>query len=217
MNLVPRAPVFEPGRTCAALLSHTERLMRHLSVLCLLSLLCLSIGCGDDPKPAQTIIVIVEDEPDQASDQGAPDLAADLTDTPEMDVSEDMTGFDMSEDMSDDMIVDMPSDMLIDMEIDMTPDMAPDPCADFQNPALIRPNCGPAPLSVRFDGSGVLDGFEDIRDYYWELSDGSIETDLAFNAVYRDPGEYTEIFHFVVVVQGTRVEGSIDAKVRVLP
>ena len=105
-------------------------------------------------------------------------------------------------------------DMAPDME---APDMAPDPCANFQNPVLIKPNCGRAPLRVRFDGSGVLSGFDDVRDYYWELSDGSIVSEVAFNATDEAPGETEEVFHFLVYVNGSPVEGSIDAKVRVLP
>lgn len=143
--------------------------------------------------------------PDQAS---APDQAPDLA-TPDLEEAPDMA-LDMEQ--APDFSVE--PDMAPDME---APDMAPDPCANFQNPVLIKPNCGRAPLRVRFDASGVLSGFDDVRDYYWELSDGSIVSEVAFDATYEAPGETEEVFHFLVYVNGSRVDGSIDAKVRVLP
>jgi hypothetical protein len=188
-----------------------ERVMVRLGI-CLVC--CVAwMGCGADARvEPDPIVIIVEEGEDQAVD-----LAADLAAPVDMEAL-DMDAPDVApvEDMA---LVDMEQDQGMDMPppVDMAPDMAPDPCEGFQDAVLIKPNCGPAPLTVRFDGTGVLSGFTDVRDYYWELSDGSIVSQAAFDATYNTPGETEELFHFVAVVDGTRITGSINAKVRALP
>jgi hypothetical protein len=179
--------------------------------LCWVGLFLSVCACGQDPAPQSPPLIIIEPEedlatsPDQAS---APDQAPDLA-TPDLEEAPDMA-LDMEQ------APDLPAepDMAPDME---APDMAPDPCAGFPAPTLIKPNCGRAPLRVRFDATGALNSVDEVGDYYWELSDGSIATEVVFDATYTAPGEVVEVFYLLGLVGDTRVELRLRAPVRVLP
>lgn len=72
--------------------------------------------------------------------------------------------------------------------------LATDPCDGMPDPQLVDKNCGPAPLTVTFDGSGILSNFERVDDYFWSFGDGTTSREARVTHTYATPGEYRAEF-----------------------
>ena len=69
-----------------------------------------------------------------------------------------------------------------------------DPCDGLGDPRFVDKNCGPAPLTVTFDGSGILSSFERVDDYYWDFGDGTTSSEARVTHTYTTPAEYRAEF-----------------------
>lgn len=91
------------------------------------------------------------------------------------------------------------------------------PCSGWQQPGVARPNCGLAPLTVHFDGSGLTAGMN-VTSIEWEFGDGDGSSNLDPVHVYRTVGDYEAVVHIVADYGGTLVTVNLDQlRVRVLP
>jgi PKD repeat protein len=76
------------------------------------------------------------------------------------------------------------------------------------------PLSGPAPLAVRFDGTGSTAEDDTILDYFWDFGDGEDSRESAPMYVYQLPGTYIAVLR---AVTGGGVEGTAEVTITVGP